>query len=84
MFRGSSGYGPNEDVRRFMEVRERHVNVFEDGSGGDAFYAVGGLDEVVAGATGLFATERVGKNERLGELTSTHQETGTVYGPLAF
>ena len=64
--------------------RERDVDIFEDGLGGDPSYAVGGLDEVVAGTAGLFAAESVGKDERFGELTSTHQETGAVDGPLAF
>ncbi len=63
MFRGGSGYGPDEDARRSMDVREGHVDVFEDGLRGDTSYAVRGLDEVVAGATGLFAAESVGKNE---------------------
>ena len=67
-----------------MRVCEWHVDVFEDGLGGDAFYTVRGLDEVVAWAAGLFAAESVGKNEWLGELTSTHQETGAIDGPLAF
>ena len=84
MFWGGSGHGPGEDVRRSMDVCEGHVDVFEDGLGGDASYAVGGLDEVVAGTSGLFAAESVGKNERLCELTSAHQETGAEDGPMAF
>jgi hypothetical protein len=65
-------------------VCEGNVDVFEDGLSRDAFYAVRGLDEVVAGTAGLFAAESVGENEWLGELTSTHQETGAIDGPVAF
>jgi hypothetical protein len=72
--------------RRGKELRlcERDVDVFEEGLGGDPAYAVRGLDEVVAGLAGLFAAESVGKDERFGELTSAHQETGAVDDPLAF
>ncbi len=63
---------------------ERHVNVFEEGLGGDALDASGGLDEVVAGAAGLFAAESVGKDHWFGELTGAHQKTGAVDGPLTF
>jgi hypothetical protein len=72
--------------RRGKELRlcERDVDVFEEGLGGDPAYAVRGLDEVVAGPAGLFAAESVGKNERFGKLTSAHQKTGAVDGPLAF
>ena len=67
-----------------MRRCERHVDVFEKGLGGDALYAVAGLDQVVAGAAGLFAAESVGKNEGFGELTSVHQKTGAVDDPFAF
>jgi len=67
-----------------MSGCERHIDVFEEGLAGDAYYAFRGLDEVVAGAAGLFAAERVGKDEWFGELTSAHQETGAIDGPLAF
>ena len=46
-----------------MVLCQRHIDIFEEGLGGDALYAAGGLDEVVAGTAGLFATESVGKNE---------------------
>ncbi len=65
-------------------VGDRHVDVFEDGLGGDASYAVRGLDDVISGTAGLFATESVGKDEWFGELTGAHQKTGAVDGPLAF
>ena len=67
-----------------MCLCERHVDVFEEGSGGDPAYAVRELDEVVAGPAGLFAAESIGKDEWRGELTSAHQKTGAVDGPLAF
>ncbi len=63
---------------------ERHVDVFEENLPGDPSYAVSGLDEVIAGAAGLFAAESIGKDERFGELTSAHQEAGAVDGPLVF
>lgn len=67
-----------------LRGRERHVDVFEEGLSGDPFYADRGLDEVIAGLAGLFAAESVGKNERFSKLTSAHQKTGAVDGPLAF
>ncbi len=63
---------------------QRHVDVFEEGLGGDAHYAAAGLDEIVAGTARLFAAECVGKNEWFGELTGAHQKTGAVDGPLVF
>jgi len=43
IFWRGSGYGPGEDARRshITDRRERHVDVFEDGLGGDSSYAVG-------------------------------------------
>ncbi len=67
-----------------MGLCQRDVDVFEEGLGSDALYAAGGLDEVVAGASGLFAAESVGKNEWFSELTRAHQKTGAVDGPLVF
>jgi len=67
-----------------LRGRERHVDVFEQGLSGDPSYSGRGLDEVIAGLAGLFAAESVGKNERFGKLTSAHQKTGAVDGPLAF
>jgi len=63
---------------------ERHVDVFKENLSGDPSHAVRGLDEVIAGAAGLFAAESVGEDERFGELTRAHQETGAVDGPFAF
>jgi hypothetical protein len=55
LFWGGSGYGPGEDAWDSIRAGEWHVDVFEDGLGGDAFYTVRGLDEVVARTAGLFA-----------------------------
>src|SRR5208283_3715023 len=79
-----SGHGPGEDGSRSECRYQRHVDVFEEGLGGDAHYAAAGLDEVVAGKARLFAAECGGKNEWFGELTGAHQKTGAVDGPLAF
>ena len=80
IFWRGAGHGADENGRGSTNTarRQRHVDVFEDGLGGDSSYAVGGFDEVVSGTAGLFAAESVGKDERFGELTSSHQETGTV------
>jgi len=98
LWRGA-GYGPGEDARRSIAWDgglnswdwgtklggcERHVDVFEEDLAGDPSHAVRGLDEVIAGTAGLFATESVGKDEWFGELTSVHQEAGAVNGPLIF
>jgi hypothetical protein len=67
-----------------MVWRQWDIDVFEKRSGGDASQAVRGLDDVVAGSAGLLAAESVGKDERFGKLTSPHQETCAVNGPLSF
>ncbi len=84
MFWRGAAHRPGEDAWRPMGFRQGLVDVFEYGLGSDSSDAVGGLDEVVAGATGLFAAECVDEDERFGELTGAHQETGTIDGPLAF
>ena len=99
IFWRGAGYGPGEDARRSIAWDaglnswdwgtklggcERHVDVFEENLPGDPSYAVRGLDEVIAGAAGLFAAESIGKDERFGELTSAHQEAGAVDSPLTF
>ena len=63
---------------------QRQVDVLEEGLSGDTSYAGRGLDEVIAGLAGLFAAESVGKNEGFDKLTSAHQKTSAVDGPLAF
>ena len=99
IFGRGTGYGSGESARRSIAWDaslnswgwgaklggcERHVDVFEKNLAGDPSHAVRGLDEVIAGAAGLFAAESVGKDERFSELTSAHQETGAVDSPLAF
>ncbi len=84
IFGRGSGHGLGENGSRSMCRHQRHVDVFEEGLGGDAHYAAAGLDEIVAGTARLFAAECVGKNEWFGELTGAHQKTGAVEDPLAF
>jgi len=84
VFRRSAGHGLGEDARRSIILCQGHVDVFKEYSVRDPSHAVGRLDEVVAGAAGLFAAERVGKDERFRKLTSAHQKSGAVNGPLAF
>jgi len=76
--------GPCQHALRSIVAGERHVDIFEKGTGGDSFHAIGGLDEIIAGSAGLFAAEGVGECEGFGELTSAHQESGAVDGPLIF
>ncbi|HLB93151.1 MAG TPA: hypothetical protein VJK27_12480 [Terriglobales bacterium] len=86
-----AGYWPRQDAGRFVvtagvRVRdggEGHVDVFEDGSGVNAGDTVGGLDEVIAGGSGLFTAEGIGEDEWFGELTGAHQKTSAVDGPWA-
>ena len=82
--RRRSGDGPGWDGWRSTVLDERDVDVFEEGSGGDAADAFLGLYEVVTGKAGLFAAKNVGEDEWFGELTGAHQKTGAVDGPLAF
>ena len=72
--RGSSG----------DDGRERYVDVFKKGLGGDAEDAVGDFDEVVTRLAGVFAAKRVGKHERFGELTGAHEEAGAIDVPRIF
>lgn len=67
-----------------MSGDQGHINIFEQGSVGDASHTVGELDEIIASAAGLLAAKGVGEGEWLGELTSAHQESGAVDGPLTF
>ena len=84
LFWRCASHGPGVDARRSTVLDERDVDVFEEGSGGDAADAFLGLYEVVTGEAGLFAAKGVGEEEWFGELTGAHQKTGTVDGPLAF
>ena len=98
-FGRGAGDGPGEDARRSigrnsalnsccweMKLcgRERHIDVFEGSFSDDRSDTGRGLDEVIAGLAGLFAAESVGKNEWFSKLTSAHQKTGAIDGPLAF
>lgn len=60
---------------------EGNVDVFEDGAWSDAAKTQRRLDEIVTWDAGVFAAERVGEEERFGELTGAHEETRAVYGP---
>jgi len=84
---GSSNLNFDLNSRRRRTKRrgcERHVDVFEDGLGGDSSYAVGRFHEVVSWTAGLFAAESIGKDEWFSELMSAHEKTGAVDGPVAF
>jgi hypothetical protein len=67
-----------------MSLRKGHVDILEERLAGYPFYPARGLDQVVAGETGLFAAQSVGEDEWLGKLTGAHDEAGVVDGPLAF
>jgi hypothetical protein len=69
-----------------MELRGRqgNVNVFKKGLGGDAENTVGKFDEVIPGPAGMFAAERVGEEERFGELTGADEEAGAINVPRTF
>ena len=60
---------------------QRYVNVFEEMARSDTAQAIGGLDQVVAGLSGMFAAEGVGEDERGGEFTGVHEEASAVGGP---
>lgn len=47
---------------------QRHVNIFEDLTRGNAKNTVGGFDEVIAFASGMLTAENVGEGEAGGEL----------------
>lgn len=64
-------------------LQQRNINVLEKGLTGDAADAFGSLDEIVAGAAGLFAAKDIGEDEGFSELTGTHQETGAINIPIA-
>ena len=64
-----------------MLGRQGNVDVFKKGLAGDAENAVGKFDQVITGPAGMFAAERVGEQERFGELTGADQEAGAVDVP---
>jgi hypothetical protein len=59
-----------------------HVDVFEDAARGDAEYAVGGFDEVVAFATAMLAAEMVDEGEVGAELFGLDQEASAIRLPF--
>lgn len=63
---------------------EWHVDVFEDSARSNTAKTQRRFDEVVARQARVFAAQIVGEKERFGELTSVHEETRAVDGPLAF
>jgi hypothetical protein len=63
---------------------ERNINVFEKGAADNAANAIGGFDEVVSGLARLFAIEKVGEDEGLGELTGAHEKPGAINIPAIF
>ena len=51
---------------------QRYIDILECSPRSDAAETFTGFDEVIAGLAGMFAAERVGENERFGELTRLH------------
>jgi hypothetical protein len=81
------GSGPFLHIhRRQGELfgRKRNVNIFEEGSAGYAANTIGGFEEVVSGLSAMFTTEGIGKNERLGKLTRTHEKASAIKIPITF
>ncbi len=68
--------------RHGLRSLQRHIDIFEQGLIGDALYTIRKFDEIIAGLARLFAAEGIGEDNWFGELTSTHQKTGAVDGPL--
>jgi hypothetical protein len=60
---------------------ERDIDILEDLTGRDAQNAVGGFDEVVALASGVFTVENVGEGEAGGELFGLDQKACAVGDP---
>ncbi len=61
--------------------QEGYVDVLEDLPGHDAEDIVGGFDEVVALAAGVWPAEEIGEGEAGGELFGFDQKTGAVGNP---
>jgi hypothetical protein len=81
------GSGPFLHIhRRQGELfgRKRNVNIFEEGSASYAANTIGGFEEVVSGLSAMFTTEGIGKNERLGKLTRTHEKASAIKIPITF
>jgi hypothetical protein len=60
----------------------RHVDVFENLSGGDSPCAVGGLNQIVADISLVFTTQRVDEKKRFRKLPGSNQESGAVNMPI--
>ena len=92
--RGPAGHGLIEDAQCSLDVGssglsvlrlrrcEGYVDIFEDGAWSDAAKTGRRLDKVVAREAGVLAAERVGEQERFGELTGVHEEASAVDGPF--
>ena len=63
---------------------EGHVDVLEEFARRDAEQAIEDLDKVVAGLAAMLAAEGVGEIEWVGKLTSAHDKTGAIDGPITF
>jgi len=85
--RNVGGRGPllhnNRRQRQFLGG-EQHVDIFEKSTTGDATNAIGGFQEIIAGLSAVFPTEGIGEDERLGELTRTHEKTSAIKIPVTF
>jgi len=58
------------------------IDVFKDLARSDALKAVGGLDDVVAFLSGVFAAQWIGEGERGVELNGPDEEAGAVGFPI--
>lgn len=59
------------------------IDVFKNLAGSDALEAVGGLDEVVAFLSGVFAAQGIGEAKGCIELNGLNKEPGAVRFPIA-
>lgn len=77
--------GRGSAVSRIVGSRfQGYVYVFKEFSGSDAEETIEDLDQVIACLAGLLAAEGVGENQRVGKLTSAHDETRAIDGPITF
>src|SRR6266849_861980 len=86
-----SEYARSPGLREAPSVRcaaegclQWHIDVLEKGARTNTAKPFRRFDEVVAGLSGMFAPESVGKDERFGELTGSHNEARAVNGPGTF
>jgi hypothetical protein len=64
--------------------RKRHVNVFEKSSAGYAANTIGGFEKIISGLAAVFASEGVGENEGLRQLTRANEKTSAIKIPITF